>query len=190
MPIFILFLFFANAVLAADIDVMKEVVLPFNSFGNRANYSDLKPKMLDGFGAYRIAGHKHAGLDIKGEFNEPVYPIGLGMVREIYGAFPYTTVLIEHHLPSNEIVYSGYTHLENIEVTVDQIVTQNTKLGRLFSEEELKKANFYANHIHFEIRKTLERFQGISIKCFSQQDLNKYFYDPAIFLKTQMRSNN
>jgi murein DD-endopeptidase MepM/ murein hydrolase activator NlpD len=43
--------------------------------------------MLDGFGAYRTAGHKHAGLDIKGGFNEPVYSIGIGVVKKYMGSF-------------------------------------------------------------------------------------------------------
>ena len=43
------------------------------------------------------------------------------------------------------------------------------------------------NHLHFEVRKTIERYRGISIKCVTMDELNKYFYDPAIFMKKQMR---
>ena len=183
---FVLLLMTMNTAFPDDFGLMNEVFLPFASIKNKTNYEELIPRMLDGFGAYRTAGHKHAGLDIKGGFNESVYSIGIGIVKEIYGEFPYATVLIEHHLPNNEIVYSGYTHIEDIEVKVNQIVNQNTKLGRLFSEEEYKKTDFRENHLHFEVRKTIERYKGISIKCFSMEELNRYFYDPAMFMKERM----
>ena len=187
--VFVFLLLLMNIAFPSDLGFMNEVFLPLESFKNRANYEELKPRMLDGFGAYRTAGHKHAGLDIKGGFTEPVYSIGIGVVKAIYGEFPYATVLIEHHLQNNEIIYSGYIHIEDIEVRVNQIVNQNTRLGRLFSEKEFKEADFYENHLHFEVRKTIERYRGISIKCVSIEELNKYFYDPVIFMKEQMRGS-
>jgi murein DD-endopeptidase MepM/ murein hydrolase activator NlpD len=167
-------------------DALERVCLPFSSVSNRNDLSEIKLRLLDGFGAYRTGGHKHAGLDIEGKFNESVYAIGKGIVKAVYGKFPYATVLIQHYLTNGEIVYSAYTHIQGIAVVVGQFVDQNTLLGRLFSPEEYKAAGFYRNHLHFEIRKTLEQYKAISIKCFSIEELNQCFYDPLIFFQRRM----
>jgi murein DD-endopeptidase MepM/ murein hydrolase activator NlpD len=153
---------------------------------DRSNYKELAKRSLNGFGAYRTAGHKHAGLDIGGKYEEPVYSIGVGIVRAIYGEYPYKTVLIEHQLGNGEAIFSGYTHIEDISVVENDLVDENTIIGRMFDKEEYMKSNFYKNHIHFEIRKTMERYQGISIKCKTTEELNKYFYDPSAFFRKHL----
>jgi len=169
------------------IGTLDKIYMPFASLKDRTDFDEMKPRFLDGFGAYRIAGHKHAGLDMEGDYNEPVYAIGRGIVKAVYGAFPYATVLIFHFLPDNERVYSVYIHIEDICVAVNQTVDCNTKLGRLFSEEQFLESGFYRNHLHFEIRKTFEKYRGLSIKCFSMEELYRYFYDPLFFLKEKMK---
>jgi hypothetical protein len=62
--VFVFLLLLMNVAFPSDLGLMSEVFLPLASFKNRTNYEELKPRMLDGFGAYRTAGHKHAGLDI------------------------------------------------------------------------------------------------------------------------------
>lgn len=166
-------------------ETIKTILLPVNCT-NRNNYEELVKRSLDGFGAYRTAGHKHAGLDIEGKYGEPVYSIGIGVVKAIYGEYPYKTVLIEHQLESGEIIYSGYTHIEDITVKENDVVNENTQIGRMFYKEEFIRSEFYKNHVHFEVRKTMERYKGISIKCYTMPELNKYFYDPQIFFRKNL----
>jgi murein DD-endopeptidase MepM/ murein hydrolase activator NlpD len=161
------------------------VLLPV-MVNNRSDYQELSNRALDGFGAYRTAGHKHSGLDIKGEYNESIYSIGKGIVTAIYGEYPYKTVIIEHQV-NNETVYSCYTHVEDITVRENEQVNENTRIGRMFNKEEYIKSEFYENHVHFEIRKSMERYKSISIKCFTLEELNKYFYDPQVFFKKYLR---
>ena len=95
-------------------------------FQNRQSYAELIKRKLDGFGAYRRAGHKHAGLDIKAGFSELVYPIGKGKVIKIYEKFPHQTVIIEHKSPTGLVFYSSYTHLVDISAKIDDLVDQTT----------------------------------------------------------------
>jgi murein DD-endopeptidase MepM/ murein hydrolase activator NlpD len=162
-------------------EICDEIFLPFMTFKDRRSFHELRKRALDGFGAYRRRGHKHAGLDIKADFNETVYAVGKGKLVKIYDKFPYQTVLVEHKLPSGEIFYSSYIHIEDIGVQVGDFVDQNTPVGRVFSKTEYKKTNFPHNHLHFEIRKTLENYKRISIRCYTMEDLNKNFHDPMKF---------
>ena len=184
----VLVVFFFSAIPGrASSNALQEVYLPFHDSLDFTKYSSMKNRLLDGYGAYRRAGHMHAGLDIKGKYDEKVYSIGDGTVAAIYDEFPYRTVLIEHVLVGGEKIYSGYIHLEDIEVGVGQTVDHKTAIGRLFSKSEHKKSKFYKNHLHFEIRKTMERYRGISIKCKTMEELNRYFYDPSVFLREHMK---
>lgn len=160
---------------------------PFKTTKNRLDYSEIAKRTKDGFGAYRKAGHKHAGIDIIYDFSEQVYSIGTGTVNVIYGKFPYATVIISHSKDDGTIYYSAYTHIQDICVEVEQKVNEETVLGRVFNEEEFKKSEFYINHLHFEIRKTLERYKGISIKCFTMDELRKYFEDPLLYFNKEMK---
>jgi len=171
------------AINAAELPIIDGVALPLQSFANRRSCFELEKKVLDGFGAYRTAGHKHAGLDIRASFSEPVMSIGKGIVRAIYGEFPYRTVLIEHTTRNGGLLYSAYTHIEQINVYVGQQVDEKTVVGRVFNEEEYRKSGFYENHLHFEIRKTMDRYKGISIKCFTEEELDRYFYNPLLFFE-------
>ncbi len=167
-------------------EAIKTILLPIN-VTNRNNYEELVKRSLDGFGAYRTAGHKHAGLDIEGRFGEPIYSIGIGIAKVIYGEYPYKTVLIEHQLENGEIVFSGYTHIEDIAVKENDVVDENTNIGRMFNKEEFIRSEFYKNHVHFEIRKTMDRYKGISIKCYTMAELSKNFYDPLVFYKKHLK---
>ena len=179
----ILLLLFTNAGYGQDYGVCDEIYLPLASFKNRQSYGELSKRKLDGFGAYRRAGHKHAGLDIKAGFSELVYPIGQGKVIKIYERFPQQTVLVEHKTASGLVFYSSYTHLMDITAKVDDRVDQNTPIGRVFKLDELRKTRFGRNHLHLEIRKTMENYDRISISCHTVEELNRNFYDPLEFMK-------
>jgi murein DD-endopeptidase MepM/ murein hydrolase activator NlpD len=190
--IFILFLlqliFFTNAVFGQEQTICDDFYLPFSTFQNRKSFAELITRKLDGFGAFRRAGHKHAGLDIKAGFSELVHPIGKGKVIKIYDQFPHQTVIIEHSFSDGRLFYSSYTHLVDISAKIDDQVDQDTAIGRVFNLDELQKTKFGKNHLHLEIRKTIENYNRISIRCYSMDDLNRNFYDPLTFMEKYLRN--
>jgi murein DD-endopeptidase MepM/ murein hydrolase activator NlpD len=143
------------------------------------------------YGEYRrsyIPGHFHAGLDLKGDFKEKIYAIGFGWVVQIFRQYPHRSIVIEHHLPDGNILYSMYVHVEDIQVRIGDWVDENTPLARLFSEEELERADFgTANHLHLEIRKTLADRGRASYASMSMRELNMACMDPLKFFKTHLQ---
>ena len=178
----IIVLFFPVYCLADEI-LCTELYLPFVSFENRRSYYELCGRASDGFGAYRRRGHKHAGLDIRADFNETVYAVGKGKVVKIFNAFPYKSVLLEHRLATGDVFYTVYIHIEDVLVSVGDRVDQNTPLARVFNQDEFKKSKFIQNHLHFEIRKTIDDYRLLSIRCRTLEDLAIYFYDPMKFFQ-------
>lgn len=63
------------------------------------DFKGLTDRIIGRYGDYRksyIRGHKHSGIDIKGNFNEPVYSIGQGVVSHVFRGFPHKTIYIRH----------------------------------------------------------------------------------------------
>jgi len=172
-----------------ECETCDRLYLPLASFDDRSRCGDLSKRSLDGFGAYRKAGHKHAGLDVEAEFGEKVFSVGKGKVCAIYGRFPYLTVIVEHLTPAGKLFYSSYTHIEDICVTEGDNVDETTPICRAFSMEEFERSGYDKNHIHLEIRKTIDDIDVEkrvathchSIHCYTEKDLNRYFYDPMLF---------
>lgn len=158
---------------------------------DRKNLNLVEMRITGIYGEYRRSykpGHFHAGLDLKGDFNEKVYALGFGWVVQIFRQFPQRSVVIEHHLPDGGILYSMYVHVEDIHVRVGDWVDENTLLARLFSEEELERANFgTANHLHLEIRKTLADRGRASYASMSMAELNRVCMDPLKFFKKHLQ---
>lgn len=176
----------ACPVYAQEYEPSDDLYFPFLTVQDRRSFNELRKRALDGFGAYRKVGHKHAGLDIKAGFGEDVYSIGKGKVVKIYDKFPYQAVVVEHKLTSGEIFYSSYTHVEDIAVKVGDVVDEKTHIGRVLNKIEYKKTHFPHSHLHLEIRKTLENYNRISIRCYTMTDLHKNFHDPLKFLKQHL----
>jgi murein DD-endopeptidase MepM/ murein hydrolase activator NlpD len=164
----------------------KGIFLPLASFENRKSYNELSKRSLDGFGCYRKSGHKHSGLDIKAKFSENVYSIANGRVVAVYGKFPNETVVIKHNASDGSNFFSSYTHITDILVKYNENVDENTVLGRVFNKNEFKKSGFRENHVHVEIRKTMNNYKTISVSCFTLNDLNRYFYNPSVYFKNNM----
>lgn len=163
-----------------------EFYLPFASFQNRESFKELSKRTLDGFGAYRKRGHKHAGLDIVASFGETVYPIGKGQVHGIYYKFPYLAVIIEHRLIDGAALYSSYIHVADVLVKTGDFVDENKPIARVFNRDEFLSAGFDKNHLHIEIRKTMEDGGRASYRCYSMKELKYHFYDPAAFLRKHL----
>ena len=157
---------------------------------DRQDIKQIERRITGDYGEYRRSykpGHFHAGLDLRGNFNEKVYPIAFGWIVQIFRQFPHRSVVVEHHLPDGNILYSMCVHVEDIQVRVGDWVDENTPLARLFDEEELERADFGTpNHLHLEIRKTLADRGRASYASMSLAELNTACLDPLKFFKRQL----
>jgi len=151
------------------------------------DYNSLKKRIIGRYGDYRksnVPGHKHSGIDLEGNFSEPVYPIGEGKVTHIFRSFPHKTIYIMHNDSRGKPFYSAYVHIEDIKVRVGDRVTKDTVIARIFNEEELRASDFGTPpHLHFEIRHNIEDNGTASYKSMNISELNKYCIDPLIFIK-------
>jgi murein DD-endopeptidase MepM/ murein hydrolase activator NlpD len=158
---------------------------------DKKDLDQIERRVTGVYGEYRRSykpGHHHAGLDLKGNFNEIVYTIGFGWVVQIFRQFPHRSVVVEHHLPNGSILYSMYVHIEDIQVQVGDWVNENTPLARLFNKEELERADFGTpNHLHLEIRKTLADKGRASYASMSMAELNTACMDPLKFFKKHLK---
>ncbi len=74
--------------------------------------------------------------------------------------YPGKAIVVEHALPSDDIVYSVYMHLQNVQVTQGQEVYRGQTLGYvLYQQYDGNFPDFHASnyngddsHLHFEIR--------------------------------------
>lgn len=151
------------------------------------DFKDLTDRIIGRYGDYRkshIRGHKHSGIDIKGNLSEPVYSIGQGMVSHIFRDFPHKTVYIRHQDKRGIPFYSVYIHLEDIQVHQGEKVTENTIIGRLFNPKELDQSDFGTPpHLHFEIRHNIDDKGNASFSCMTMGELNNYCMDPLTFFE-------
>jgi len=158
---------------------------PFNTVEDRDSYSELSKRFMDGFGAYRNRGHLHSAQDIKGDYGEAVYPVYDGVVVDIWGKFPYKTLAIMHTDNNRRVFYTSSVHLGEAYVEAGDYVTKNTKIGRLLTREEQKRAYYSKVHLHLEFRKSIIN-KRVSAKCYTIEQLLVYFYDPQPIFKKHM----
>jgi murein DD-endopeptidase MepM/ murein hydrolase activator NlpD len=188
LSIAFLFLFFIFAFLFIETkaSVKPEFFSPFKG-PDRKSFGSIEDRLIGSYGEYRKSykpGHLHAGIDLEGYFNEKVYAIGHGVVQEIFRDFPHQTVIVKHNLPNDDLVFSVYTHVEEIEVDVGEWVDELTPLARLFNEDELKRANFGTpNHLHLELRKSINDKGRASYASMTRDELDRYCMDPMEFFK-------
>jgi murein DD-endopeptidase MepM/ murein hydrolase activator NlpD len=173
-----------------DRRICSEIYSPFHEF-NRNYYESIQQRIVGLYGDYRsspIAGHKHAGIDLKGDFSEFVFPVGKGQVVLIFRRFPHRTVVIKHWFSSSEWFYSFYVHVEDVQVKIGEWVNENTVLARLFTKEELDWSDFGTlNHLHLEIRNSIEDEGRASWQSMTMDELNQYCMDPLRFFQEYMR---
>ncbi len=150
----------------------------------------IRRRLSGRYGDYRRSykpGHLHAGIDLRGDFEETVYPVGRGFVYLVFRDFPHKSVVVKHTLPDGSIFYSMYVHLEDIRVEEGDAVTEKTPLARLFNREQLKKADFgTANHLHLEIRKSLDDGGWASASSMTMEELNRFCLDPLEFFRRRL----
>jgi murein DD-endopeptidase MepM/ murein hydrolase activator NlpD len=167
----------------------REFFSPFLE-SDRKSLRLIRRRLSGRYGDYRRSykpGHLHAGIDLRGDFEESVYPAGRGFVHLVFRDFPHKSVVVKHTLPDGNILYSMYVHLEDIRVEEGDAVTEKTPLARLFNRAELEKADFgTANHLHLEIRKSLEDGGWASASSMTVEELNRFCLDPLEFLSRRL----
>jgi murein DD-endopeptidase MepM/ murein hydrolase activator NlpD len=167
-----------------------EYIVPIGNY--RTDYTKFNNKIIGKYGDYRgsnVPGHKHSGIDIKGDFNDPVYSIGKGTVTHIFRSFPHKTIYIQHRDGKGMPFYSVYIHVEGIKVKVGDRVTKNIIIARIFNKEELMSSYFGTPpHLHFEIRHSIDDKGEASFKSMSIDELNQYCIDPLIFFNNTLRN--
>ena len=190
IPIAII-LFFTPAFLFGNEEITfhtygQKYFLPFGH-GRSTDLNILKKRITGRYGDYRksyVPGHMHAGIDLKGDFNEPVYSIGKGTVTHILRDFPHKTIYIRHNDSRGKPFYSAYVHVEDIKIQVGDRVTKDTPIARIFNEEELRASDFGTPpHLHLEIRHNISDNGAASYKSMSVSELNKYCIDPLVFFE-------
>lgn len=165
-------------------DIVNNWVSPFLD-KERKSIALIKTRLADRFGAYRSSikrGHKHAGVDLKGDWDEAVFPVARGTVI-FKSHWPHkSTLVLRHQLNKESAIYSKYTHLKNLSVAVGDQVDENTKLGQLFDKELFQSSGFNYNHFHLEIRKNYQDKGRASSYSMTMQALKQHCYDPMEFL--------
>ncbi|MFC1529679.1 M23 family metallopeptidase [Gemmatimonadota bacterium] len=154
---------------------------------DRQSYDALQARIVGRYGDWRssyVPGHLHAGVDLKGDYEEQVHAIGRGKVMNVSGRFPNRSVIITHQQADQTWSYAIYTHLEEITVKRGDLVDQNTVLGRLFTADELERSRFgTATHLHLEIRKDLRDNGRASYRSMTRADLDRHCLDPLPFFQ-------
>jgi murein DD-endopeptidase MepM/ murein hydrolase activator NlpD len=166
--------------------ICRDFYSPFEE-SDRKSLKALKYRLTGSYAEYRRSyrpGHLHAGIDLKGAFEETIYAVGCGEVYLIFREFPHQSVVVKHLLPDGSHLYSVYTHVQDVRVRVGQRVSKDTSLARLFSRIELTQANFGTpNHLHLEIRKSFADRGRASYSSMTLDDLNTFCEDPLEFFK-------
>jgi murein DD-endopeptidase MepM/ murein hydrolase activator NlpD len=170
-------------------NVEQEFYSPFND-ANRESFQAIQRRVAGSYGEYRTSykpGHLHAGIDLEGSFRETIYAVGKGQVHLIFREFPHQSVIVRHQPKEDHLFYSVYTHVEQVKVNVGDWVDEKTPLARLFAQDELERANFGTpNHLHFEIRKSLEDDGRASYASMTRQELDTFCRDPLEFFKAHL----
>ena len=165
--------------------------LPFQT-PNRNDFYTLK--INDTFGKKNetyVQNHLSTGIELtpinaEGHTNY-VYPLSDGAICAVYFGHPNKTIAIKHILPDNKIIFTTYKHLAEVYVTNGQQVTPKTKLGRLYSGEEIEKWGENNSLLFLEIRKDFNDYGVASWATLTKQSLVDRFENPLNFLRQYLK---
>ncbi|HNX67525.1 MAG TPA: M23 family metallopeptidase [Bacteroidales bacterium] len=192
-------------ILIATLLLPGQVLLPVRS-DNRHDFSTIQLTEIGKYGVVRkarekVPEHYHTGIDIKRPGNnyidEPVYPIARGVVisKRIDG--PYANIIIEHEI-NGCMFWTLYEHVAGITVGIRDIVDPEKPIARFMNKEELNRYGWQFDHFHFEVIKVRPLaqksdrtnegrfFNSYSLMCFTPDDLNRYYFNPVEFLKSNL----
>lgn len=196
---------FLCLILLSLLSAKTQVFLPIEAM-ERKDIKQIRLTKIGDYGLVRksrmgVSEHLHTGIDIqrpkKNYNNEPIYPIAKGKVISIRNDGPYANIIVEHKTGSITF-WSLYEHVAGIVVKINESVTPFKPIARFMNKEELNKFGWKFDHFHLEILKikptplkqTPEQpnrlFNSYSLICFTQNVLNKYYYNPIDFLKSNL----
>jgi murein DD-endopeptidase MepM/ murein hydrolase activator NlpD len=170
---------------------------------DRTSFESIQLTSIGKFGIVRkarpaVPAHLHTGIDIKrpgkNYTNEPIFPIARGVVISKRTDGPFA-ILIVAHLLQGKRFWSVYEHISGVRVEVGDEVDPSKPIARFMNKEELDRHGWQFDHFHFEILKVKPKpvkhnrntpsrfFDSYTLDCHSNEDLDKYFYDPISFLR-------
>lgn len=173
---------------------------------DRRDISKIQLTEIGKFGLSRkervnVSEHYHTGIDIKRPGNnyesEPIFPVAMGIVISKRTDGPYANLIIEHEINGQKI-WTLYEHIAGIQVKVGDLVDSTTPIARFMNKAELNRNGWQFDHFHLEIikvrpqrtnpsRENPERFyNSYSLVCYTTSDLQKYYFNPISFLKTNL----
>lgn len=179
--------------------------LPINT-NNRKSVKEIQLTAIGQFGLVRkarpsVREHFHTGIDIKrpgkNYDTEPVFPIAHGTVISKRDDGAYAQLILEHEVEGLQF-WTVYEHIAGITVKAGQKVTPQKSIARFMNKEELDRYGWQFDHFHFEVLKVapgkLKRdaskperlYASYSLICYTQEELDKYFYHPLTFLKNKL----
>jgi len=169
--------------------VVSSWLVPFDT-PNRYDIRSIR--VVSVFGDHResyLKGHIHTATDLIAANKSAItyiYPMAVGVVCSIHLSHPHKTIVIRHLLANGKTIYTSYKHLQEIYVSVGTQVDQNTKIARLYTREETKKYKGNYDHLHLEIRKSFYDYGCASWLTMNKNDLNELFYNPMVFMKSNL----
>jgi hypothetical protein len=170
----------------------------------KADLYEIKITDIGQFGLLRkprpgIPAHFHTGIDIMrptdNYVDEPIFPIARGKVISKRHDGPYANLIIEHDYLGIKF-WSLYEHISGIIVNLNDDVFPNQPIAHFMNKSELDRYGWQFDHFHLEILKVrpmkLEPneehpallYKAYSLVCYTEDDLNKYYYNPIIFLQS------
>jgi len=173
---------------------------------NRTTWASVQLTHIGSYGLTRkarpgIPAHLHTGIDIKrprqNYEDEPVFAVAPGTVISMRDDGPFAQIIIEYRLPHGDPVWTVYEHIAGIMVTVGDIVWPHDPIARFMNRGELDRYGWQFDHVHFEVLKVCPRalkptgktplrfFSTYSLECYTESDLEKYYYDPMSFMEAQ-----
>jgi hypothetical protein len=200
LPAILLFIVIVpHSVLGQSVDWLLPIAVK-----DRTTWASVQLTHIGSYGLKRkarpgIPAHLHTGIDIRRPRQnyeyEPILPVTSGTVISIRDDGPFAQIIIEHKLPHKDSVWTVYEHIAAIMVTVGDIVLSHEPIARFMNRQELEKYGWQFDHLHFEILKERPRplkpndktplrfFSTYSLECYTESDLNKYYYDPISFME-------
>ena len=173
---------------------------------NRTTWASVQLTHIGSYGLKRkaragILVHLHTGIDIKrprqNYEDESVFPVASGTVISMRDDGPFAQIIIEHKLPQRDPVWTVYEHIAGIMVTVGNVVLPHEPIARFMNRQELDCYGWQFDHVHFEVIKVCPRplkptdktplrfFSTYSLECYTESDLEKYYYDPISFMEAR-----
>lgn len=188
-----------------SINLQSSFFIPINA-NNRKDISQIQLTEIGKFGLIRkerktVPWHFHTGIDFKRPSknynNEPIFVIATGKIISKRTDGPYAQLIVEHHI-GNKFFWTLYEHIAGITSNLNETVAPDKPIARFMNKTELNKYGWQFDHLHLEILKIKpisikpdklhpERlFNSYTLVCLKPSDLEKYYYNPIVFLSENL----